>query len=184
MPSWRLHEKWAAKAGIDPYVARQVDRLIDRDLGYHDIGRRRVSDCWSVLYSVVLPIYLYEGARAFFLHHALDRLAYIVRRRIMRAKEAGQPYARVDTTVLKEIEELIWRLIPTGQPTLSKRGRIGFSRFFTTGRAAPKWPELGWHPRFDPYLISCAERVLEFLYAHFSDIVHDIAEEIKSKLRP
>ncbi|RLE96503.1 MAG: hypothetical protein DRJ96_06425, partial [Thermoprotei archaeon] len=91
MLSWRIHEKWAVKAGISPHAARRVDRLIDRDLGHHDIGRKRVSDCWDFLYGVILPAYSYEGVKAFSLHHALDRLAHIIRDHIRRAREAGQP---------------------------------------------------------------------------------------------
>jgi|GEM_PF-3653936 len=184
MPSWPLHKKWAVKAGIDPYVAEQIDRLIDRDFGQHDIGRKRVSECWNFLYNVVLPNYSYDGVKAFFLHHALDRLAYKIKDLIERAREARQRYAWVDSTVLIEIEKFMWRLVPIGQPALDKHGRMRFSRFFTTGRAIPKWGDLfGYHPLFNPYLIDCAKQVLEFLCMYFSDIVSDIAEEIKKNKR-
>jgi len=172
MPSWYLHEKWAVRAGIDPNLAREIDRLIDRDFGHHDIGRRRLSECKIFLYNIVLPQYSYEGAKAFLLHHILDYIAYIIRRRRKEARKKGATQAYIDSD---EVLNRLFKLIPLGQLYLTKRGRVGISPFATTIR----YPELGVYPAYDPYLINVVKSVADFLYRNFKEIVQDIANEIK-----
>ncbi|MEM1873320.1 MAG: hypothetical protein QXS85_06215 [Acidilobaceae archaeon] len=68
MPSWALHERWARRLGVDPVVARFVNRLIDRNGGLHDfveceLARLRLSELeW----------------RAVLLHGLMDSLRYLL----------------------------------------------------------------------------------------------------------
>lgn len=72
MPKWKLHNKIAAEMGIPKGLSNKVNSIIDID-GVHD-GR----EIPEVFLKDAIQCYElggYEGLKAFFLHHILDRLA-------------------------------------------------------------------------------------------------------------
>jgi hypothetical protein len=84
MPSWKVHNKWARRMGLDEAVLNEVDRLIDfpRD-GKHDRGRKSVAALVSEGHEVY-ERYGEEGLRAYVLHHLLDEAYEILWREITR----------------------------------------------------------------------------------------------------
>ncbi len=83
MPKWRLHNKIASEMGIPEDLATKVNRVIDIE-GVHD-GR----EIPTVLLNDARKSYeigRYNGLKAFFLHHILDRLS---------AKLLGEAYREV-----------------------------------------------------------------------------------------
>jgi len=84
MPSWKIHNKWARKMGLDETIMRWVNKLIDfpRD-GGHDEGRRNIKALVSEGYEVY-ERYGEEGLKAYVLHHLLDETYETLRREITR----------------------------------------------------------------------------------------------------
>jgi len=54
MPSHWFHRKWYIKFGYDPYIASEVDKIIDRR-GAHDIIKRTLRN--GVLMDFILPLF-------------------------------------------------------------------------------------------------------------------------------
>ncbi len=72
MPKWKVHNKIASEMGIPEDLANEVNRIIDIE-GVHD-GR----EIPEVLLNDARKSYEigeYDGLKAFFLHHILDRFA-------------------------------------------------------------------------------------------------------------
>jgi hypothetical protein len=84
MPSWKMHNKWARKMGLNETVLNEVNKLIDfpRD-GKHDEGRKSIATLVSEGYEVY-ERYGEEGLKAYVLHHLLDEVYEILRREITR----------------------------------------------------------------------------------------------------
>jgi hypothetical protein len=84
MPSWKTHNKWARKMGLDETILNEVNKLIDfpRD-GGHDEGRKNIKALVSEGYDVY-ERYGEEGLKAYVLHHLLDETYETLRREITR----------------------------------------------------------------------------------------------------
>ena len=83
MPSWRIHDKWAERLGIDKATSCEVNKLID-DWRTHDWYRlpRDIDSLWlwfnGFIEERICEIYCKwgsDGVKALFLHAMLDYLA-------------------------------------------------------------------------------------------------------------
>ena len=84
MPSWKIHNKWARKMGLDETILNEVNELIDspRD-SEHDEGRKSIATLVSEGYEVY-ERYGEGGLKAYVLHHLLDEAYETLHREITR----------------------------------------------------------------------------------------------------
>jgi hypothetical protein len=104
MPSWKVHEKYAKKAGISDKVAKAIDHIIDAEW-IHDFGGREFVGK-LIYYTVekIYPTYGVEGVKASLLHHLLDYMQW------WRKRAPELTFAR-GLDILDKIESFsVWRL--------------------------------------------------------------------------
>jgi hypothetical protein len=104
MPSWKVHEKYAKRFGVNEEVAKAIDRIIDNP-EFHDFGGRE--SVGKLIYYVVkeiYPTYGVEGVKAALLHHLLDYMQW------WRKRAPALTFAR-GLDILNRIENFsVWRL--------------------------------------------------------------------------
>jgi len=105
MPSWKAHNKWAKRMGLDESVPNEVNKQIDfPDDAEYDEGRKRINTMVSQGYRV-WQRYGEDVLKAYVLYLLLDEIYEVLRREITRRRrdigiDLAIDYARIKVTGL------------------------------------------------------------------------------------
>ena len=168
MPSWRLHEKWARKMGINQHIARAINIFVDAG-EIHDWERNKLHG-YKMGALKAYQLYGEEGLRAYHLHQALDyikeRISGFSRQSIfgeISKNLAGIP--RVKRKVLMKVMlKRAYRDMPKNKPF-----RLNQSVIDQIRRDFIRWAVYRDLP----------EGIINFVLYHFGEIIRDILLEIK-----